>query len=80
MRKMRAKLVVTEIKSHGDSDRVTFRAVCKNEGYPEDGSDENNSFAQWTPDAELNMTINNPILIGTFRMDQEFYVDFAEIV
>ncbi|WP_204367562.1 hypothetical protein [Janthinobacterium sp. HH01] len=44
---------------------------------PPDGSDEDNSFARWTPSAELTMTINNPDLLGKFKVGDKFYVDFT---
>jgi hypothetical protein len=49
---MRAKLVVGSVlKAEGENgyETVTFRAVGPSGGYPEDGSDENNTFAKWTP-------------------------------
>lgn len=75
---MRAKMQVTSVVKHDGSETLTMMAVCKPEGYPEDGSDEDNSFARWTPNAELSMTINNPDLLGKFEPLQKFYVDFIE--
>ena len=77
MPQMRAKMKVARVENKGDYENLTFSAVCKNEGYPADGSDENNTFAMWTPCAELSMTINNPALIGQFAEGQEFYLDFT---
>lgn len=75
---MRAKMKVANIENCGGNyENLTFSAVPKSEAYPDDGSDENNTFAKWTPTAELKMTITNPELIGTFIEDQEFYVDFT---
>jgi len=58
---------------------LNFVAVAKSDGYPEDGSDENNTFAKFTPTADLTMVINNPALYGKFEIDQEFYVDFTAV-
>jgi hypothetical protein len=77
---MRAKLAVSGVSSFSGSDSLSFRAVCLKEGYPADGSDENNSFARWTPMANLTMTVNNPDLIGKFKVGDEFYVDFTPVV
>ena len=75
---MRAKLKVSNIeKCNEDYESLTFSAVSRSDGYPEDGSDENNTFAKWTPTAELKMSITNPMLIGKFSEGQEFYVDFT---
>lgn len=77
---MRAKMKVTSVVSHSETfEELTFNAVSRNEGYPEDGSDENNTYAKWTPSAELKMSITNPELIGKFSIGQEFYVDFTPI-
>lgn len=59
------------------SERVQFRCVSKADGYPADGSDENNTFAKWTPNGEAFYDINNPALFDKFDAGQEFYVDFT---
>lgn len=84
---MRAKMVVasvsvgrmlsTDPNSAIVSENLALRAVCKNDGYPADGSDENNSFARWTPLANLTMCVNNPELFGKFKEGDTFYVDFT---
>jgi hypothetical protein len=68
---------VAQVVPNGACEALVFSAVCKSGGYPADGSDENNSFAKWTPSAELKMSITNPALIGKFFIGQEFYVDFT---
>lgn len=78
MAQMRAKMRVSNIEKLGEGETLHFSAVCKNDGYPADGSDENNSFARWTPTAELKMHVNNPALVGQFQIGQTFYVDFTE--
>ena len=74
---MRAKMKVSEVINHDTFQDLTLTAVCKSDGYPEDGSDENNTYAKWTPSATLTMAITNPALIGKFSVGQEFYVDFT---
>lgn len=77
---MRAKMRVIAIKSQSENyEELRFSAVAKNDGYPKDGSDENNTFAKWTPTAELDMGITNPALIGKFTVGQEFYLDFTPV-
>lgn len=79
MQIMRAKMRVNNVERSDNSNSETLHlsAVCKSEGYPADGSDENNSFARWTPSAEMKITVTNPELFGKFRVGQEFYVDFT---
>lgn len=80
MQKMRAKMVVSKVDQHSkESETLTFAAVCKADGYPDDGSDENNTFARWTPSADLTMTVNNPALIGGFKEGEEYYLDFTPV-
>lgn len=74
---MRAKMQVSDVQSSATSERLSLRAVCKSGAYPTDGSDEDNSFARWTPSAEMTMTINNPDLLGKFKAGDKFYVDFT---
>ena len=58
------------------SEQVSFRAVCKDD-YSSDPLDENNTYAQYSPSADLNITIANPALFGKLKVDQQFYVDFT---
>ena len=77
---MRAKMRVVNVINHGDtSEVITFTAVSKNETYPEDGSDENNTYAQFTPIADLSMTIQNPNLLGKLQVSDEVYLDFTKV-
>lgn len=79
MAKMRAKLEVLGIEKYDGCEVIKMGAVCKSEAYPEDGSDEDNTFAMFTPAADLSMTITNPALLGQFDIGQRFYVDFSEV-
>lgn len=77
---MRAKMKVSAVKHHSDDyEQLSFKAVSKSDGYPADGTDENNTYAKWTPTADLTMSITNPALIGKFSEGQEFYVDFTPV-
>ncbi len=76
---MRAKMRVAAVTHQSDTfEELAFSAVSKKDGYPADGSDENNTYATWTPTAELKMSITNPALIGKFTVGEEFYVDFTK--
>jgi hypothetical protein len=77
MPKMRAKLKVTNVQKGETSERLTLAAVYKDGAYPEGGADEDNTFAMYTPSADLTMTINNPALVGQFNVGDKFYVDFT---
>ncbi|HET6631497.1 MAG TPA: hypothetical protein VFG73_02160 [Rhodanobacteraceae bacterium] len=78
---MRAKLRVSHadpLAEGQESQNLTFLAVAASH-YPDDGTDENNTFARWTPNAVLQITICNPELIGKFAIGDEFYVDFTKV-
>lgn len=81
---MRAKVKIDYVESFKDavgnttSENLIFRAVCKDGIYPADGSDEDNTFARWTPAAELKMSITNPDLFGKFAVGEKYYLDFTK--
>lgn len=54
--------------------------VQSEEGYPEDGSDEDNTYASFTPSADLKMHIANPALFGRVKTGDRCYVDFTKSV
>lgn len=78
---MRAKMRLTRIVSiAGDpTETLTFTAVPKASAYPADGSDEDNTFAKFSPQAELIIAIANPALIGKFAVGETYYVDFTPV-
>lgn len=84
MSAMRAKVKVSSVKPYGypnqiTQEEVTFNAVSKSDGYPSDGSDENNTFAKFSPSATFTINIANPALIGKFENGKEYYVDFTPV-
>lgn len=52
------------------ADELTLNAVTN-------GTPEDNSFATATPSASLTMIITNPELLGKFKPNEKFYVDFT---
>lgn len=74
---MRAKLKVQTITRTEYGEELEMQAVCKDGSYPADGSDEDNTFAKFSPTASLKISIRNPALFGKFEPGQKFYVDFT---
>lgn len=80
---MRAKMRVNEInvEYHPQNEihyeMWKFNAVGRTATYPEDGSDENNTFAKWSPSGNLTLTCTNPALFDTFKVGDELYLDFS---
>ena len=56
---------------------IVAHPVCRDGGYPSDGSDENNSFAKWSPSGRFEITITNPALSNRIQVGDVFYVDFT---
>lgn len=79
MTTMRAKVRVTGVTKGETVEQVRFSAVARNGSYPTDGSDEDNTYAKFSPQAEFAITIANPALLGQFENGQAFYVDFTPV-
>lgn len=74
---MRAKMQVNKVEQFAESERVFMNAVARSSAYPEDGSDEDNTYAKFSPQGELSLTIANPALRGKVEAGKKFYVDFT---
>lgn len=74
---MRAKLQVREVTKGAGYEVLKMNAVGPKTAYPADGSDEDNTYARWSPQAEFSIHINNPNLHGKFAVGDKFYVDFT---
>jgi hypothetical protein len=73
---MRAKLQINRIEQFATCETLHFNAVCA-KSYPTDGSDEDNTFAKFSPSATLQIQITNPALLGQFKVGEKYYVDFT---
>ena len=72
--KMRAKMYVGSISyPHPGANALALFAVAT-------GNAEDNSFAASTPCAKLDITIENPALVGTFKCGDTFYLDFTPVI
>lgn len=75
---MRAKMTVSDVTRRVGSEVLTMRPVCKKDGYPEDGSDEDNTFAKFSPSGSLELVVANPAIIGQFNPGDTYYLDFTK--
>lgn len=73
---MRAKFQVNKVEQFQGSDRITANAVAS-KAYPADGTDEDNTYAKFSPSGDLTLTIANPTLIGKIEPGQKYYLDFT---
>jgi len=69
-RTIRAKMKVQDVTMHGTTEQVTLYAVSG-------GSEENKSFAKYTPCATFQISIDNPATQGFLVKDKEFYIDIT---
>ena len=82
---MRAKMQVHGVKDYKNAEGAVTQQdlilypVAKDGAYPSDGSDEDNSFARWTPNGELKLSIQNPALFDQLPVGARFYVDFTPV-
>lgn len=77
---MRAKMHVLAVTPHGEPatvEVVQLSAVTGSDPFGPAGESEDNTYARYTPQAHLSMTINNPALLGKLQAGQKFYVDFT---
>lgn len=76
---MRAKFLTTAVEHYNNVDRLFFRAVCSDVPYGPNGESEDNTFARYTPSADLSMSVTNPDLAGKIAQGDVFYVDFTKV-
>lgn len=72
MLKMRAKMKVSEVIIREGHEELKMAPVCKTGSYPDDGTDEDNTYAKFTPYGSLTLGITNPTLHGQFKPGQKF--------
>ena len=80
---MRAKLQVGYVgeqlwgKDKAKSgETLNMHGVCASK-YSDDGLDDDNTYAKFSPGAALQINIANPALWNKFRVGDKFYVDFT---
>lgn len=76
---MRAKVRITGLTPGETSENLLFSFPAKDSAYPADGSDEDQSFAKFSPSGSLSLTIANPALLGKFAVGDTFYLDFVPV-
>jgi hypothetical protein len=73
-------MYITSIeKFDGGAEKLNMCAVARSGGYPSDGSDEDNTYAKFSPSATLSLTVCNPNLVGKFSVGEYYYLDFTPV-
>lgn len=76
---MRAKMRLNSVNGEYQGyEALSFSAVAKSEPYGDDGYDENNTYAKFSPSGSLSLTVANPNLLGKFKAGEEYYLDFTK--
>lgn len=81
---MRAKFRVQYVSVYKDDagnvtgEHLQMHAVARSNGYPADGSDEDNSFSRWSPSGDFRIHVANPALFGVFNVGDKYYMDFTK--
>lgn len=85
MRTTRAKMEVSGLTKNTDANgavtgvHLSMRAVAASQ-YPDDGTDEDNDYARWSPSGSLSLYIANPTLFDAFEVGKKYYIDISEAV
>jgi hypothetical protein len=83
---VRAKMAVNQIVKYlggvrnaetGKTETRELHTVKMNAVYG--GSPEDNTFAEATPSATLDISITNPETVGFFELGKHYYVDFSRV-
>ncbi len=77
---MRAKMQLQTVTRHAHVSEVLEFVAIAAKTYPADGSDEDNTYAKFSPSASLRINVCNPALIGKFDPGEVYYVDFTPAV
>ncbi|PHS05878.1 MAG: hypothetical protein COA78_14920 [Blastopirellula sp.] len=76
--KVRAKFRVTDV--HNQYLGMHYDGVCVNVKMSpvfDDGTEENKSFSDATPQGSIELTITNPDAVAKFELGKPYYVDFT---
>lgn len=75
---MRAKMKVTQVVLSEYGEKASFTCIGPNAAYPNDGLDEDNTFAKFSPSGDCTIQVANPALFGVLKPGMKFYLDFTE--
>lgn len=78
VRVMRAKFKIATVLVSEHAEKIAAGPVCRTGSYPADGSDEDNTFALFSPSGSLELNITNPALRGALKPGEKYYLDFTK--
>lgn len=71
MQTMRAKYKVDSVTTTDSKSEIIKLSAVTN------GTKDDNTFHQYTPYGNMDITITNPELLGTIKPGQKYYLDFT---
>lgn len=71
-------MTINQVNRSVNGEEIRLVCVGPKGQYPADGSDENNTFAKFSPSGDLRLFVANPALIGKFNPGESFYLDFTQ--
>jgi hypothetical protein len=74
--KVRLNFIETRYREEYGQETLYFNPVARDASYPADGSDEDNTYARFSPSGQFTLTVQNPALVGKFEVGEVYYVDF----
>jgi hypothetical protein len=74
---MRAMMEVRSVEKNSETQQTVTMAAVSSKPYGKDGESEENTFARYTPMANLTMSITNPAFMGKLQQGQKLFVDFS---
>lgn len=58
-------------------EKINLMAVSE-KPFDAEGASEDNTFARYTPSGELSITVQNPALLGKFKVGEKYYLEFTK--
>lgn len=77
---MVCKLNLNHVHRVEGQERLDFSAVAKSGSYPEDGRDDDNTYAKFSPQAHFEITVANPDLFAKLDPGKKYYFVCYEAV
>jgi hypothetical protein len=77
---MVCKLNLNNVVRHPGQEKLDFTAVAKSGSYGEDGHDDDNTYAKFSPSAHFEITVANPALFAKLDPGKKYYFVCYEAV
>jgi hypothetical protein len=79
MNDIKAKMVIADVSRVGNMDVLTFIPIPKEGGYSDGGLDNDNTYAYYSPSADIKIIVNNENMVGKFVLGDRFSISFDKL-